>query len=116
VDLHHLDLRSEGGSNDPDNLVVLCGAHHGALHRGRLHIDGTVSTGLRFRHADGTGYGFMPSPVLAEASAQTFAGLKKLGFPEKTARAALQAALASAPANATSETLLRSAIARASGY
>jgi hypothetical protein len=26
VDLHHLELRSEGGGNDPDNLVVLCGA------------------------------------------------------------------------------------------
>jgi hypothetical protein len=115
VDLHHLDLRSEGGSNDPDNLVVLCGAHHGALHRGRLHIDGKVSKKIRFRHADGTAYGFMPSPMLAEASAQAFAGLKNLGFPEKTARAALQAALASVPANATAETLLRSAVARASG-
>jgi hypothetical protein len=116
LDLHHLDLRSEGGSNDPDNLVVLCGAHHGALHRGRLQIDGTVAKGIRFRHADGTAYGFMPPPMLAEASAQAFAGLKSLGFPEKTARAALQAALASAPANATAETLLRSAVARASGH
>ena len=40
LDLHHLELRSEGGSNDPENLVVLCGAHHGASHRGRLRIDG----------------------------------------------------------------------------
>src|SRR5687768_9904698 len=114
VDLHHLDLRSEGGSNDPDNLVVLCGAHHGALHRGRLRIDGRVSTGLRVRHADGTAYGFMPSPGLAEASARAFEGLRNLGFSEKTARASLEHALSGAPANVTAETLLRSAVARAS--
>jgi hypothetical protein len=85
VDLHHLDLRSEGGSNDPDNLVVLCSAHHGALHRGRLRIDGKVSTGLRVRHADGTAYGLMPSPLLAAASGRAFAGLRRLGFSEKMA-------------------------------
>jgi hypothetical protein len=114
VDLHHLDLRSEGGSHDPDNLVVLCGAHHGALHRGRLRIDGRVSTGLRVRHADGTAYGFMPSPRLVQASAKAFAGLKNLGFSEKTARASLERALSGAPASATAEALLRSALARAS--
>ena len=114
LDVHHLDLRSEGGGNDPDNLVVLCGAHHGALHRGRLRIDGKVSTGLRVSHADGTAYGFMPSPQLAEASARAFAGLRSLGFSEKAARASLEQALSSAPTNATAETLLRSAVARAS--
>jgi 5-methylcytosine-specific restriction endonuclease McrA len=113
VDLHHLDLRSEGGEHDPDNLVVLCGAHHGALHRGRLRIDGKVSTGLRVRHADGTVYGLMPSPTLADASARAFAGLRSLGFSERAARASLEQALSSAPANATAETLLRSAVARA---
>ena len=114
LDLHHLDLRSEGGGNDPDNLVVLCGAHHGALHRGRLRIDGKVSSGLRVSHADGTTYGFMPSPLLADASAKAFAGLRTLGFSEKTARTSLEHALSGAPANATAETLLRSAVARAS--
>ena len=114
LDVHHLNLRSEGGGNEPDNLVVLCGAHHGALHRGRLRIDGKVSTGLRVSHADGTAYGFMPSPRLAEASARAFAGLRSLGFSEKTARASLEQALSSAPTNATAETLLRLAVARAS--
>ena len=113
VDLHHLELRSAGGGEDPDNLVVLCGAHHGAVHRGRLRIDGKVSAGLRVRHADGTVYGFMPSPLLAEASARAFAGLRNLGFPEKAARVALDRALASVPADVSSESLLRSAIAHA---
>jgi hypothetical protein len=114
VDLHHLDLRSEGGENHPENLVVLCSAHHGALHRGRLRIEGKVSTGLRVSHADGTVYGLMPSPALVDASARAFAGLRSLGFSEKTARISLEQALSSAPANATAETLLRSAVARAS--
>jgi hypothetical protein len=113
VDLHHLELRSEGGENDPDNLVVLCGAHHGAVHRGRLRIDGRVSTGLRVSHADGTLYGLLPSAGLAEASARVFAGLRSLGFSEKAARLSLEQALSSAPAHASAETLLRSAVARA---
>jgi hypothetical protein len=91
-----------------------CAARHSALHRGRLRIDGRVSTGLRVRHADGTDYGSMPSPLLVEASERAFAGLRSLGFSEKTARASLEQALSSAPANATAETLLRSAVARAS--
>jgi hypothetical protein len=114
VDLHHLELRSEGGNNDPDNLVVLCGAHHAAAHRGRLRIDGKVSTALRVRHADGTAYGFMPSPTLADASAKTFAALRNLGYPEKTARSALERALAETRADTAKETLLRSALAHAS--
>jgi hypothetical protein len=36
IDLHHLNPRAEGGQHDDDNLVVLCGAHHRAVHRGRL--------------------------------------------------------------------------------
>jgi hypothetical protein len=107
-------LRSEGGDNDPDNLVVLCGAHHGAVHRGRLRIDGKVSRGLRVCHADGTVYGLMPAPALADAGARAFAGLRSLGFSEKEARASLERALSSAPTNATAEMLLRSAVARAS--
>jgi hypothetical protein len=61
LDTHHLDLRSEGGDHDPDRLIVLCGAHHRAQHRGQLLIEGRVSTGLVFRHADGTLYGSVVS-------------------------------------------------------
>ena len=113
VELHHLDLRSEGGSDEPDKLVVLCGAHHGAVQRGRLRIDGKVSQGLRVRHADGTAYGVMPSAALLEASAKAFAGLKNLGFSEKTARAVLEQALVGAPADASAESLLRATVAHA---
>ena len=79
-----------------------------------MRIDGKVSTGIRVRHADGTAYGLMPSPILADASAKTFAALTNLGYSEKTARSALERALAETPANAAKETLLRSALAHAS--
>jgi 5-methylcytosine-specific restriction endonuclease McrA len=33
IDLHHIELGSDGGRNDADNLVTLCGVHHRAAHR-----------------------------------------------------------------------------------
>src|SRR5690606_19143093 len=35
-DIHHLRPRAEGVDHSPANLVLLCGAHHRALHEGRL--------------------------------------------------------------------------------
>ncbi len=35
VDVHHIELRSEGGNHDPDHLLALCGAHHRASHAGK---------------------------------------------------------------------------------
>jgi hypothetical protein len=90
VDIHHIVLRSEGGTHDEDSLIVLCSAHHRAQHRGQLIIEGRVSTGLRFQHADGSGYGVVASPATAEAHAQAFRALRGLGFRECEARAALE--------------------------
>jgi hypothetical protein len=57
VQVHHLTARADGGRHDPDNLGCLCCAHHRAVHEGRLIIEGRPSTGLLFKHADGTPYG-----------------------------------------------------------
>jgi hypothetical protein len=89
LDLHHLLLRSEGGDHDPDTLVVLCGAHHRAAHHGTLIIEGRVSTGLVFRHADGTKYGDVASSRMVAVHAEAFAGLRSLGFRELEVRGAL---------------------------
>lgn len=32
MDPHHILRRSQGGSNDPENLVTLCRAHHDWVH------------------------------------------------------------------------------------
>lgn len=89
VDLHHLCLKSEGGNHDPDKLVTVCGAHHRAIHHGRVTIEGSVATGLRFLHADGSPYGIMPMALAADAASKAFRALRSLGFRETDARGAL---------------------------
>jgi RuvA, C-terminal domain len=89
VDIHHLCLRSEGGSHDPDGLTVLCGAHHRAQHCGQLLIEGRVSTGLTFRHANGSLYGSAVDARAASTFEEAFRALRSLGFREGQSRAAL---------------------------
>jgi hypothetical protein len=87
VHIHHIDLRSEGGTHDPERLVPLCGTHHSMTHEGRLVISGAWSSRFTFKHADGTRYG---SPqidgVRAEALAQLFGALCSMGYKERQAR------------------------------
>lgn len=41
LEIHHLQEHAKGGSNDAENLITLCNAHHDAVHRGDLkRIDG----------------------------------------------------------------------------
>ncbi|HWA77643.1 MAG TPA: HNH endonuclease signature motif containing protein [Polyangiaceae bacterium] len=89
LDVHHLAPRSEGGGHDPDGLIVLCAAHHRALHRGQLMVEGRVATGLVFRHADGSLYrGALSAPAVA-AQTRAFGALRRLGFREGEVRRAL---------------------------
>jgi hypothetical protein len=89
VDVHHIHAREEGGSHEPENLIAICGAHHRALHQGRLHAEGTPTNGLTFRHADGNAYGRVRAPAVADAEAKTFMALRGLGFRESEVRWAL---------------------------
>jgi hypothetical protein len=89
VDIHHLRPRAAGGSNDSKNLVTLCGAHHHAIHDGKLRCEGTLATGLTFRHADGIPYGQTPVPRSADRRAQVFRALMHMGFREVEVREAL---------------------------
>jgi hypothetical protein len=111
LDVHHVVPRSEGGDHDPDRLVLLCGAHHRAQHRGQLVVAGRVSTGLVFRHADGTRYGARVDAHAAAAHEEAFRALRGLGFREGQVRIALDR-LRSAPefAGATTERILRGAL------
>ncbi len=112
VDLHHVELRSEGGEHDVDNLITLCGAHHRALHRGQLIVEGRVSSGLIFRHADGTGYGRVVDPRTVAVHEQAFGALRSLGFRESEAQGALARVRGDAHVgDATFQTVLRQALA-----
>jgi hypothetical protein len=110
LEVHHVRLRSEGGLHDPDILILLCGAHHRLLHRGFLIIEGTVSSGLVFRHADGTPCGDAVSPADLEMNADAFAALRSLGFKEGETRQALATARTHVGSGATTEDLVRAAL------
>jgi hypothetical protein len=110
LDVHHIDPKAEGGDHDPENLVCLCGAHHLAVHRGDLVIEGRVSSGLTFRHADGTKYGGPVSPHAAEVQSSVFRAMRGLGFREGDARRAVERAVAHVGEGASAEELLRAAL------
>ncbi|HEY3496938.1 MAG TPA: HNH endonuclease signature motif containing protein [Polyangiaceae bacterium] len=93
VDAHHIQLRAEGGRHDPENLVTLCGAHHLAVHRGELVVEGAASGALTFRHSDGTRYGSSHvSPQAADVFTKAFQALQNQGFREGDIRRALASA------------------------
>jgi len=110
VDVHHLIPRAEAGQNEPDNLACLCSAHHRAVHEGRLIVDGKPSSGLSFRHADGSPYGSALQVGTAERNAQVFAALRQLGFKERQCRWALDRCAAMLPPPTNREELLRVAL------
>jgi 5-methylcytosine-specific restriction endonuclease McrA len=112
VDLHHLQLRSEGGAHNADKIITLCAAHHRAQHRGQLVIEGTVSTGLTFRHADGTLYGRAMSAQAVDVHRKVFSALRGMGFREGEAKRALECVRTDVHvgASASAAEILRAAI------
>ena len=90
VDVHHIETRADGGVHTEDNLIVLCTAHHRALHLGQLEVSGRASQGLVFRRSDGSRYRTLGVPRSADACERAFRGLRSLGFGEREARHALE--------------------------
>ena len=112
LDLHHLELRSEGGRHSLENLTCLCGSHHRAAHRGEILLDRSEGGALRVRHADGTQYGRSVQPQVVEVCAKVFSAVRHLGFREAQVRAALeQLQRERMPAQACFDALLREALA-----
>jgi hypothetical protein len=117
LDIHHVELRAEGGVHDIQNLITLCGSHHRACHRGQLVLEGHLSEGglsegIRFRHADGSEYGTATQPRQTDAFAKTFSALRHLGFREKEIQTALASLRIRAELREASvELLLREALA-----
>ena len=52
--IHHVRAWTDGGSTDPDNLILLCGAHHRALHRGEFGIRAAGGQRFSLHRTDGT--------------------------------------------------------------
>jgi HNH endonuclease len=112
LDVHHIEARADGGRNDAENLVTLCGMHHRAAHRGQLVLEG-AGTSVRFRHADGSAYGAVADPRALDVQAKVFTALRILGFREGEVRVALaELRTQSASCELTAERLLREALVR----
>ena len=113
LDVHHIELRSEGGRHAMENLICVCAGHHRAAHRGKITIDRNEGGALRVRHADGTEYGRSVKPQALEVRAKVFSALRHLGFREAQVRASLeQLQREPAPEQASFDGLLRAALAR----
>lgn len=112
LDIHHLTPRSEGGTHDPDRMGSLCGAHHTQVHEGRLIIEGRASTGLTFKHADGTIYGGNVDAKLSGRVSDAFEALVALEFKQGEARRALDYVLTHVGHEAidSTETLVKMAL------
>ncbi|MGO3327764.1 DUF222 domain-containing protein [Gordonia sp. (in: high G+C Gram-positive bacteria)] len=51
--IHHVRPWSNGGTTDPDNLILLCSQHHRALHNGLFSIDALGGQQFAFRGTHG---------------------------------------------------------------
>jgi hypothetical protein len=68
LDVHHIEHQADGGEHELTNLMLLCGHHHRAHHKGYLLIE-TTHVGHEFRHSDGSPYGSprtVPEPISAQ--------------------------------------------------
>jgi len=111
LDLHHVQARADGGSHAAGNLATTCGAHHDAIHRGALVVEGDADGALVFRHADGTVYGGSPAATTQQQLADSFLALKSLGWKEREARQAIDTVRPHVGENEPSEAVLRRCLA-----
>jgi hypothetical protein len=110
VEVHHIRSKADGGGHTAENLVTLCSAHHRALHRGDVAVEGSAPLALRFTHSDGTVYGGRPTPVVTELRANAFRALRGMGFGEAEVRKALLANAEGFHDPQSLESVLRSAL------
>ena len=67
VDVHHFRFWSRGGGHALRNLIVLCSAHHRAVHDGHLLIERHPrGESFEYRHRDGRPYGSTAPAVVAQ--------------------------------------------------
>lgn len=50
--VHHIVYRSQGGGNEPSNLVTLCASCHTLIHAGRIFVTGRTAAEIRFHRKD----------------------------------------------------------------
>lgn len=96
---HHVRFWSAGGTTDPGNLILLCSAHHRALHHGEFAIDSVGAQQFTFHRADGSiienappiqvsGAWHPDGAVAADAVVPTNAGRLDVGYATEVLYAA----------------------------
>ena len=119
VEMHHIQPRALGGGHTPDNLTLLCGGHHRALHDGHLAITGPApALNVRWTHAghappDKTHVGHAPEPA-ADVVAEVRTALITMGYKRREAAAAVEHARNVVGSDPTLDRLIRAAL-RAAG-
>jgi hypothetical protein len=112
LELHHVVHRADGGSHDPSNLRLHCGACHLALHRGTLALARAASGRLEVRRCNepssspGAALGPLDVPMQARDA------LVGLGWKPAIARAAVDEAWFHVGPDAAVELLIREALRR----
>lgn len=87
---HHVTWWSRGGDTHPDNLILLCSAHHRALHHGAFSITTHAQQHFTFHRSDGTEIrtaptqhtpdGWQPAPIPYDAVTPIAPGKLDLGY------------------------------------
>lgn len=114
VEVHHSEPLADGGTHDPDKLILLCGTHHQANHVGTLVIRGSWSTGFTFEHADGTRYGGeRASPSRSSVLAKVLEALVGMGFKQREAQAMIDRAKPHVGNEPTFDQAIRAALRQA---
>jgi hypothetical protein len=54
VECHHIDHREHGGSNHPDNLLLVCWTHHALVHEGGWSLKGPAGPHITWVRPDGS--------------------------------------------------------------
>ncbi|HMG57280.1 MAG TPA: HNH endonuclease [Kofleriaceae bacterium] len=112
LEIHHIVHREDGGSHEPSNLTIRCGACHRAHHAGRLTITGTAPDRIVTRRRDERES--QPTSRLEDEilRVQAREALVGLGWKAALARAAVEAAASHVGPGATIDAWVRGALRR----
>ena len=116
LEVHHLEAKEDGGSDEMANLGTLCDAHHIAQHRGLLRIRGKAPDRLTFDRQQEAGTGaHVGAPTQLQRATmrvEAKAAIVKLGFKRAEAASAVEAANQHLGPEITLEHLIREALRR----
>jgi hypothetical protein len=55
LEIHHINSRADGGGNEPENLLLVCGNCHGRITDGDISVHEVYSIKLRLQHGGASG-------------------------------------------------------------